>query len=115
MRPSKGDSENLDYEIEEGGQWDGDEDEDEEIVVVMAVAMRMRNALAQLMTGDAQAAERYVQRRSAEVDVVVQMTSSDFLSRLSLLCSSRSLHGPRQMLHTEKGRPFLLMRINGRS
>ena len=44
-------------------------------MVVMAVAMRMRNALAQLMTGDAQAAERYVRRRSAEVDAVVQMTS----------------------------------------
>lgn len=37
-------------------------------------------------------------------------------SRLSLLCSSGDLQGARlQRRHIEKGRPFLLMRINGRS
>lgn len=37
-------------------------------------------------------------------------------SRLSLLCSSGDLQGLRlQRRHIEKGRPFLLMRINGRS
>jgi hypothetical protein len=43
------------------------------------------------------------------------LSPSDFLLRLSLLCSSRALQGPRQTQHIEKGRPFLLIRINGRS
>lgn len=44
------------------------------------------------------------------------LSPSDFLSRLlSLLCSSLALQGPRQRRQTEKGRPFLLMRISGRS
>lgn len=46
---------------------------------------------------------------------LLSLSPSDFLSRLSLLCSSRLLHGPRQMMQTENGRPFLLIRINGRS